>query len=105
MHEYTCEGCEEVWEVWEDIYKCNDCSAAICDSCVHNFWTTCCDNCGEKLDKNKKEQKLSKEYTTIKIETIDYQVLKDAKKFKGVPIARQITDLLKNEYPEIYKDK
>jgi len=48
---------------------------------------------------------MNKDYATIKIKIYDHKVMKDAKKFKGVPISRQITDLLKKEYPNMYKDE
>lgn len=48
---------------------------------------------------------MKEEYTTIKIKVHDHKVMKDAKRFKGVPISRQVTELLKKEYPNMYKEK
>lgn len=47
---------------------------------------------------------MKKSYTTIKIEDRDHQVMKDVKKLTGMPITRQITDCLKKEYPNMYKE-
>ena len=43
-----------------------------------------------------------KEYTTIKIDTFTYKVLKDAKNLTGVPVSRIIEDLVKKAYPGAY---
>jgi hypothetical protein len=47
---------------------------------------------------------MNDDYVTIKVKKNDHDVMKEAKKLSGVPITRQITDLLKKEYPNMYKE-
>ena len=47
---------------------------------------------------------MNEDYVTIKVKKYDHDVMKDAKKLKGIPITRQITDLLRKEYPNMYKE-
>lgn len=41
---YKCEGCEEVYESQDEIYKCKICGVDICDYCSFSD-DLCSDNC------------------------------------------------------------
>jgi len=45
-----------------------------------------------------------KEYNSIKIDRLTYDVLKEVKEFTGIPISRIVADLVENKYPKKYKD-
>ena len=46
----------------------------------------------------------NKEYSSVKIETTDWQVMKDVRKLTGVPTSKQIQKFLKEKYPNMYKE-
>jgi len=46
-----------------------------------------------------------KDYTTIKVESVDWQVMKEVRKLTGIPMSMQIQKFLKEKYPNMYKEE